>query len=202
MKILDFLIEPFVKLWEVEDEIPEKIDVIVGIGTGLKKDGTCSPQSWANTEKTAVFWKERIAKSNKIIFTSGNSWEGPREAEAMADLAVEFGVPKEDIIVEADSKNTRENAIETQAIVVKESGTENPWKNILVVAYRIHARKVRDCFKKVFEDPHLKNSFKIYITKTRADHDSKIPQKRLRSKARFFFWELLSYALFKFKGWV
>jgi len=201
LKILDILIEPLIKLWEIKDEIPEKIDVIVGIGTGLKSDGTCSPQSWANTEKAAVFWKERIVKSNKIIFTSGNSWEGPREAEAMADLAVELGVPKEDIIVEADSKNTRENAIETQAIVVKESGEEKPWKNILLVAYRIHARKVRDCFKKIFEDPALKDSFRIYTVKSYADHDPTIPQRRLSSKTRFFLWELFSYAYFKLKGW-
>jgi len=202
LKILDILIEPFVKLWEVKDEIPEKVDVIIGIGTGLKSDGSCSPQSEANTERCIEFYKKGISRRWKIIFTSGNSWGGPREAEAMADFAIELGVPEESIIIEADSKNTHENAIETQAVIVKKSGTENPWKNILIVAYRIHARKVRDCFKKIFEDPYLKDSFKIYITKARADHDSKIPQKRLRSKARFFFWELLSYALFKLKGWI
>jgi len=201
LKILDILIEPLVRLWEVEDEVPEKVDVIVGIGTGLKSDGSCSPQSGTITEKCAMFWKQGISRSGKIIFTSGNSWGGPREAEAMRDFAIELGVPKQDIIVEAESKNTRENAIETQAVIVRKSGIKNPWKNILVVAYRIHARKVRDCFKKIFEDPYLKNSFRIYIAKAYADHDPTLPQKRLRSKTRFFLWELSTYIYFKLKGW-
>jgi len=202
LKILDILIEPFIKLLEVKNEVPNEVDVIVGIGTGLKADGSCSPQSKAITEKCVIFLNLDFCQSRKIIFTSGNFWGGPREAEAMRDFAVELGVPRANIIVEVESKNTRENAIETQAVILKESGIQNHWKNILIVADRIHARKVRACFRKIFEDPLLRNSFKVYIAKAYTTYDSKVPQKRLRSKTRFFFWELFSYVIFKLKGWI
>lgn len=202
MKIINRLIEPLVKLWEVKDEIPEKVDVIVGIGTGLKSDGTCSPQSDSITRRCIFFYNKGIASSSKIIFSSGNSWGGPREAEAMITLAVKLGVPEKDIIVEVDSKNTRENAIETQAVLARELYPDDPWKNILIVTYRIHARKVKACFKKVFEGSYPKDYFRIYIAKAYSDHDPTVPQKRLRSKIRFFLWELATYTLFKLKGWI
>lgn len=203
MKILDILAEPLIKLWEIRSKIPNEVDVIVGVGTGLKADGSCSPQSKAITEKCVMFLQEDFCRSRKIIFTSGNSWGGPREAEAMRDFAIKgLGIPPASIIVEAESKNTRENAIETQATILRESGIKNPWKSILIVADRIHAHRVRDAFRKIFEDPLLRNSFRIYIAKADADYDPKLPQKRLRSKTRFFFWELISCAVFKLKGWV
>jgi uncharacterized SAM-binding protein YcdF (DUF218 family) len=198
LKILDILVEAFIELWEVKDEIPERTDGLVGIGTGLKNDGTCSPQSDSITRRCLYFTRKFIAARRKIIFTSGNSWGGPREAEAMADLAIDFGTPKESIIVEAESKNTRQNAIEVKKILLDKSRFKEKPEKILVVCDRIHSRKTRACFKKVLNPL----AFKVYIAKAYAVHDPTLPRKRLRSKARFFLWELLSYAFFRFKGWI
>lgn len=60
----------------------------------------------------------RALPGNKIITSGGVAIEGEKPvAAAMADLLVELGVPREDLVVEGKSENTYENLFEVQALV-------------------------------------------------------------------------------------
>ncbi len=191
-RLIDFLMKPLIRLYEVGDSYPvSEYDAIVAIGTALMPDGSCSPQSRANTELAARFYQKGIAP--RIIFTSGNSWGGPTEARAMKELATSsLGLPFEHILVEDVSKNTHENAVETKKILDK-----NGWRKVLIIADSIHARRVLACFKKT-----LGLGYAVKIYKSYSERSPQVAQKRLRSEATFFIWELLAFAKFKKEGWV
>jgi uncharacterized SAM-binding protein YcdF (DUF218 family) len=61
----------------------------------------------------------RAGKVQRILVAAGNvPWvEGPPEGELIADLLVELGVPREAILLDLTSRNTRENAIEARRLM-------------------------------------------------------------------------------------
>jgi uncharacterized SAM-binding protein YcdF (DUF218 family) len=62
----------------------------------------------------------RAGKAPYLVVTGGNQpWSTARESEAelIRDLLVQWGVPREAIILEGSSRNTRENALYTKNIV-------------------------------------------------------------------------------------
>ncbi|MDP3993188.1 MAG: YdcF family protein [bacterium] len=71
--------------------------------------------------RAAELFKEGWAP---LIVFSGNrsdsttSWE-KTEAETMADIAIELGVPKDKILIEPDAKNSGENALFSKALLAK-----------------------------------------------------------------------------------
>lgn len=69
---------------------------------------------------------------------------GPREAETLGRLARELGVADSRIIIEANARNTRENATETKKILDK----LNPSGPILLVTSAVHMRRAVGCFEK------------------------------------------------------
>jgi uncharacterized SAM-binding protein YcdF (DUF218 family) len=59
-------------------------------------------------------------KGNVVIVAAGNQpWAdyGPPEAELIADLLVESGVPRAAILAEGESRNTRENALNSKRLI-------------------------------------------------------------------------------------
>lgn len=62
----------------------------------------------------------RAGKVRHVIVTGGNMpWQQGRPPEALfvADFLVELGVPREAIVIEAESRNTRENAVNTRVLL-------------------------------------------------------------------------------------
>lgn len=84
----------------------------------------------------------------KIIFTSGSgriSQPEMKEAALVKPYILKMGVLEEDLIIENESNNTRENALFTKAIIdeKKLSGT------YLLITSAFHMRRSLACFKKV-----------------------------------------------------
>jgi hypothetical protein len=88
----------------VRDKMPKHADVIVAGGEWLRSD---------NSERVAELYHNGVA--NLIIFSGyagfdGNT-TGQSEAQAMAQRAMELGVPEEAIILEEKASNTAENLL-------------------------------------------------------------------------------------------
>ena len=130
---MDFL-EPLQVIWDYLclRQIPQKADVIVGFGnfnTNIAR-------------RAAELYHQGLAP--KILFTGGlgRNTEGllpEPEAVRFAKVAIDCGVPREDILMEDKSTNTREN-IEFTRQRLKETGI--PCNRILGVHQPFMERRI------------------------------------------------------------
>jgi uncharacterized SAM-binding protein YcdF (DUF218 family) len=77
---------------------------------------------------------------------SGGNWgptsAEPPEAEVLADQLAAWGIPRERLVVEPDSRNTRENAL-FAARIARERGL----RSIVVITSAFHMRRAMECFR-------------------------------------------------------
>jgi uncharacterized SAM-binding protein YcdF (DUF218 family) len=89
----------------------------------------------------------RAGKAPLIVISGGNlPWQAAAvpESQRIADFLVELGAPRSALILETESRNTRENAVNTAAIF-KEHG----WRNGLLVTSGDHMPRALAAFQKV-----------------------------------------------------
>ena len=104
------------------DQIPES-DCLIVLGGAV--EGPAPPRidiefndAVDRVHKAAELYRE--GKAPYVIVTGGNqpwSRSGKAEAELIQDLLVQWGVPEDVIMLEASSRNTRENALYTKNVV-------------------------------------------------------------------------------------
>jgi uncharacterized SAM-binding protein YcdF (DUF218 family) len=85
-------------------------------------------------------------KAEAILVSGGNlPWQtAPEpEAELIAGLLVELGVPRSAIALEPESRNTRENAVNSAAVVKL-----NNWRSALLVTSAAHMPRALAAFEK------------------------------------------------------
>ncbi|MGC3997265.1 MAG: YdcF family protein [Anaeromyxobacter sp.] len=68
----------------------------------------------------------------------------PSEAEQLASLLVARGIPRDQLVLDGRSRNTRENALESSRLVA-----EHGWKRLLVVTSAGHMPRALGCFRAV-----------------------------------------------------
>lgn len=92
-----------------------------------------------------------LYKSGRIkkIFITGGSGsltdQGEKEAIYLRDYLIRVGFPEKDVLIESDSKNTRENALFTSDIL----SSKNEQGNYLLITSAYHMRRAMGCFRKV-----------------------------------------------------
>ncbi|MBX3231191.1 MAG: YdcF family protein [Labilithrix sp.] len=92
---------------------------------------------------TTTYRLLREDKARFVVVSAGTNPELPAygEAAVVARQLAEWGIAKERIIVEDKARNTRENALNTQAIA-KERG----FADVLVVTSAFHMARAAECF--------------------------------------------------------
>jgi uncharacterized SAM-binding protein YcdF (DUF218 family) len=94
-----------------------KGDVLVVLGGSILEDGVLGESSYWRAVYAVRVWKEGGFK--QVVVCGGNS-----TASAMRDFLVANGVPDESVIVESDSRSTRENALFAKPILTALPGTK------------------------------------------------------------------------------
>ena len=121
------------------EEMP-KVDVIVVLGGGMgsNTNGFHYAEMWSGAD--CIWHAVRLYKAGKApkILISGCS-----ELYSSLPLLLDFGVPREDIIVENVSRNTEENAKYVAGLL---SDRQNP--KILLVTSAWHMRRAHLMFQK------------------------------------------------------
>lgn len=88
-------------------------------------------------------------KIKKILITGASPKDlvaaGKSEVQQVSSLLVQWGVKPEDIILEPNAKNTRENALFSEKIL----RAKFPGKNYLLITSAFHMRRSLACFNKV-----------------------------------------------------
>lgn len=87
---------------------------------------------------------------SKILVSGGiNKVTGENEAIEMSKKLIEFGVKKDDIIIENQSTNTLENVLFSKKIIEEKFGFDSI-KKIIVVVKHYHSRRALMTLKKYF----------------------------------------------------
>ena len=90
-----------------------------------------------------ILYKQGTIK--KILISSGSGillGNEVKEAIVLKELCLDLGIPKKDLIIEPNSRNTRENAVFTRLILNQYN------QKILLITSAFHMRRAAGCFKK------------------------------------------------------
>jgi uncharacterized SAM-binding protein YcdF (DUF218 family) len=150
-----FLASECARMWEIplqkEPDTVQPYDIGIVIGGGLvQSDKSLDRLIFRNNTdrifQAILLYKEK--KIKKILLSSGSGHLVHRdwpEAQLVRDYFLRIGIPKEDILLDSLSKNTRENAVNSAAIL-KATGLKSP--RILLITSTIHMKRAMACFAK------------------------------------------------------
>lgn len=88
----------------------------------------------------------RLGKVDKFLISGGSGLimkDRVPEADQIEKILLMAGVPEKDIITESNSRNTRENAINTAQVLAQHP----EWKRLLLVTSAFHMRRAKGCFR-------------------------------------------------------
>jgi uncharacterized SAM-binding protein YcdF (DUF218 family) len=129
---------------------PPQADVIVVLGGGTRARAFPRTANEINEAGDRLLCAARLYQQGaapRILLSGGNvPWLGPAstpEAEAMADILVAIGVPRDAIWTEPASRNTHENAVETQAFL-ESQGIDD----VILVTSALHMPRAYGVFAK------------------------------------------------------
>jgi uncharacterized SAM-binding protein YcdF (DUF218 family) len=135
---------PFTKLEDVEN-----YDYAVVLGGFASFDVTYSKIKFGETSdrlwQTLQLYHQKKAKK---IFISGGSGlllhQDETEADKVKAYLISINIPETDVIMEMTSRNTHENAVNTQHWLKK----HDPSARCLLVTSALHMRRALGCYKK------------------------------------------------------
>lgn len=104
----------FLLVWGNQNRA-RKADAIIVFGAHVQRNGLPSAILRARTRHAFELWKLGLAP--KIVCTGGIGTWPPAEARVQKRLLQSWGVPDAAILVDADSKTTRENARNAAALL-------------------------------------------------------------------------------------
>lgn len=106
-----------------------------------------------------AFQLYREGRANKILFTGGSIWEDTPYPEAvfLRNEAIKLGIPEEDILIESESTNTKENII-ASLFVLDRYFELHKINRLLIVTSNYHMRRTYLTLK-TYMPPWIKYSF-------------------------------------------
>lgn len=189
------LLERFLEI--PDDELPKKVDVIVGIGAGLSR-AYC--KSWHSI--TFSLQSERVLslvielfeenKGKKVFFSGGYNYEGRYESVLMYHKFLNYFSKKRVLYpdMETRSRNSLGKAEETLKWM-----KENNYKSAIIVDFAGHLKQMKRIFLKQAKEMdvtlYFVNAYAIYGGNS---------QTRLNNFYSFFIWEFLTNIYYKLKG--
>ena len=143
----DFIRKPLEQQYpyvSVEDLPSADVIIVLGGGTGnVSWGGSVNLQDASDR----VFHGARLYKAGKapvILLAGGGAPDGWPESMIMAALLVEQGISKEDLLEEQISVNTRQNAVNSLALMKREG-----FEKVLLVTSAVHMRRAMAVFQKL-----------------------------------------------------
>ena len=134
------------------DVVYDAVIVLGGMVDGAASRASGEVEFDGNVDRILRAWELlRAGRARAILISSGVPFPQPGdlpESDRLAAKLVEWGVPPSHIVVEASSRNTRENAIESSRIAAARG-----WRTVLVVTSAYHAPRALGCFRAVGLEP-------------------------------------------------
>jgi uncharacterized SAM-binding protein YcdF (DUF218 family) len=142
----DLLMQPLENYAQPLDSREVRADAVVVLGSGVVDlSWVPAPAQPSDTALARAVAGIVLAKRLNIpLILSGGSGEiapgSAREADALADLTLQLGLPREQIKIEPLSRNTEENASLVRTLL--------PGDRIVLVTSAFHMRRAAACFRK------------------------------------------------------
>lgn len=148
-----FIFDECARLWEIPatpySQLKQyNVGIVLG-GMSVNDEELNRVQFFRGVDRliqTIDLYKRGVIK--KIIFTSGSGRilnPEMKEALLLKPYILKMGVPEEDLYIESESNNTRENAVNTKQLIEKEK-IQGPY---LIITSAFHMRRGLGCFNKV-----------------------------------------------------
>ena len=148
------VIDRVFKLWEVPatpiEQLPDSRTVGIVLSGVVKKEKLPHDRVYlaeGADRITHAIQLYKAGKIQKIVITGGQGAfsESPiREAPQLRQILMMCEVPQQDIVIESESKNTRQNAIYTAEIL----NEQFPDYHYLLITSSFHMRRSMGCFRK------------------------------------------------------
>ena len=141
----------------------------------------------------------KAGKAPLIIISGGNAFPQKdllSEAAYSSDILVEWGIPEESIVVEGNSRNTRENAQETAEIL-----RELEIKNVLLVTSALHMPRALLTFRSAGVDAVPSSS----SVGSQSEHPAILdwlPSVSGLGKIEAVLHESLGILVYRLRGWI
>ena len=186
----DLLICPLEKGYSQKQD-KQKIPFIVvlsgGFASQLEEDeNSLSESSLKRAVKAFKIYQESSLKPKIIL--SGNFSSFKNEAEEMANFLFSLGVPKEDIIIEKEAKNTWQSAKKVKNLVAE--------KKFFLVTSAFHLKRAEMAFRKNNLKPILIAS--DFRCQGKYDFFDFLPEPNNFKKANLAFHEYFGWLFYKF----
>lgn len=202
-----FIINEALRLWEVpatpiaEIERPYDVGIVLTGITNIEQ----TPRDRVYFDKGAdrILHALQLYKMGKIrhILISGGSGNvvGSKESEAeeLAQVLRMSGVPEEDITLENQSRNTRENALFSAQVLQQKF----PGKSYMLITSAFHMRRAKGCFDKA-QVPVTVFSTDFYSRPRKLTPDRLIiPSESALHKWYVLIHEMLGYVVYRVIGY-
>ena len=195
----NYLLKPLERKHPLSEGSDLKADAIVVLSGDVRK--RVFPRSDIEVGGNRVLKAIRLYKSGAapIIVMTGGSGDffdpSFKESVLMRDLAIEFGVPKEKIIIETESRNTRENVVYTKQLLDKINV-----KRVILVTSAFHLPRSCALFKKVGIDV-VPMGTDFYVTDEKYDPFSFVPSPGNLSLSSTAIKEYAGILVYWLMGW-
>lgn len=176
--------------------------------TGFTNDGQeLKDRTYLNQAADRIIHPIRLYKEGKIkkIMICGaeydmlqDSSKNRKEQRSSKEILLYAGIPETDIIVENNSRNTRENALFAKDILTK----QYPNQKYLIITSAFHCKRAEACFRKVglevdaFSVDFLSQKRSFYVPFLL------MPQEQALAHWGKFIHETVGYVVYKIVGYV
>jgi len=202
-----FIVDELFRWWEVpaikQEAITKPYDYGILLGGMISYDVQFKRINFSHSTDRLLQTIElyHLKKIKKIVISSGSGSilnQNEKEATLLKEYLVNTGIPEGDIISEAESKNTRENAINT-AELLKDSLNG---KNCLLITSAFHMKRALGCFQKagIAVDPYSTDRYSGR-RKFVLDH-LLIPNSGALVQWSLFIHETIGYLTYKLMGYL
>ncbi|XXF80062.1 YdcF family protein [Myxococcaceae bacterium GXIMD 01537] len=177
-------------------------DAVIVLGGGLDPGATersGRPEYNAAPERILRgFELLREGRARALLVSGGSLDSRPGavvEARVLADQLAAWGIPPERIFTEGRSRNTRENAVESEKLV-----RERGWKSLLLVTSAAHMPRAQGCFAAVGLRPDTL-PVDVRATSVPLRLVSWLPRAGALSASTDVLRELAGRGVYRLRGW-
>ena len=148
-----FICDEASRLWEHEvssiENIQTKYDIGIVLGGMSASDSKTNTINFTKNADRLIYTEKLYRKGiiKKILISGGSGMllkNEYKEAFAMRNHLIENGIPDDDIIIENNSRNTKENAFLSAEILKRDFQN----KSVLLITSALHMKRAIFCFEK------------------------------------------------------
>lgn len=120
-------------------DAPDRADAIVVLGSAVYYEGKLGPVLQERFDSALALYAQGLAPT--LVFSGGDGWGPPNEADEMRRQAIERGVPESAIVADREGHNTRASARNVARVAAARG-----WSHVIVVTHYYHLPRTKMAF--------------------------------------------------------